>query len=207
MEDTVVRADGPVPPVLPGSLDIDPYPCDPSQLKEMIVQANLPEDFRASFLASSTSQNADIASAVASDLEAAGLRIDMQMRDWSAFKEAVNSGEADMFFLSWWADIPDGIDFLFPTFHSANAGAGGNRSFFSSPAVDAMIETAMKTADAAERAKLYAGISQAVVRECPWIFLWHKKSYYAVSKRMRGFRVFPMYMIDKGEWYSLKAGK
>ncbi len=59
-------------------------------------------------------------------------------------KSAVNNGEADLFWLSWWADYPDPENFLFPLFHSSNHGAGGNRSRYTNQEVDRLIEAGQK---------------------------------------------------------------
>ena len=70
----------------------------------------------------------DIAEVLQSYIEAAGIHVRIKQLEWSAYKEAVNKGEPDMFYLSWWADYPDPENFLFPLFHSSNHGAGGNRT-------------------------------------------------------------------------------
>jgi peptide/nickel transport system substrate-binding protein/oligopeptide transport system substrate-binding protein len=202
MEETVIKADGPIPPVLMKHRQKG-ISFMPEKAKEILSQKEI-RDVRLKLFAKSTKQNTDIVSAIAFDLEKAGLKIDIELRDWSTLKETVNKGEADLFFLSWWADIPDGIDFLFPTFHSSNHGAAGNRSFFNDPHINMLIEKAQKTTDEIQRQNLYSDIAQMIVEKSPWVFLWHKKSYYAVSKRLSGFKVYPMYNMDKGENYKIK---
>ena len=206
MENSVVLARGPVPQVLPGSVEKEALPYAPEEARQILAKKPI-HNMTLRFFAKSSRQNTDIVSAVGSDLRSAGLKVEMELRDWSRFKDAVNEGKADLFFLSWWADIPDGIDFLYPTFHSSNHGAAGNRSFFHDEEVDALIDQARKTATEKERFQLYRRISQKIVEEVPWVFLWHKKSYYAVSKRISGFRVYPMYNMDKGEDYKIKNQK
>ncbi|MBN1521174.1 MAG: ABC transporter substrate-binding protein [Candidatus Aureabacteria bacterium] len=204
MEGTVVGAHGPIPPILSGHIEKDVVPFDLEKAKKICQRENMDEKPLKLF-AKSSKENTDIVSAVASDLEKAGFSIEIELRDWSSLKESVNKGEADLFFLSWWADIPDGVDFLFPTFHSSNLGSAGNRSFFQDSRVDSLIEKALAAPAASEKEELYRRISRIIAEECPWVFLWHKKSYYAVSQDLSGFQVYPMYNMDKGEGYKLKV--
>ena len=74
-----------------------------------------------------------------------GLKADITQLDWSAFKHAVNEGEPNAFWLSWWADYPDPENFLLPLFHSASVGSSGNRTRCLDPVLDKLIETAQRT--------------------------------------------------------------
>jgi len=73
----------------------------------------------------------EISEAVQYYLRKAGLDVEIVQLEWTAFKQAVSDGHADMFLLSWHADYPDAENFLFPVFHSSNWGASGNRAFCS----------------------------------------------------------------------------
>jgi ABC-type transport system substrate-binding protein len=206
MQDTAVKALGPIPPVLGGHMEKELLPYDFQKAADILQTKDL-GGVTLRLFANSTSQNVDIMSAIEFDLRNAGLKVQIEMRDWTTLKEAVDKGETDLFFLSWWADIPDGIDFLFPTFHSKNSGPAGNRSFFSDAEVDGLIEKAERTAGEQERNCLYREISEKIVEKSPWVFLWHKKSFYAASKRISGYRIYPMYNMDKGEEYKIKNEK
>src|SRR5207245_2661761 len=45
----------------------------------------------------------------------------------------------DMAILDWWADYPDADNFLYPLFHTASFGPGGNYSFYSDQVTDSLI--------------------------------------------------------------------
>ena len=144
-------------------------------------------------------EGARLAEAVQAYLRDVGLGVTIVKREWSAFKEAVSQGRVDAFFLDWWADYPDAENFLFPLFHSQNAGPGGNRAFIKNPEVDRLIERAQRTVDVTAIGDLYASIDAMVYAEAPWLYLYFPKTSVIVSPRIEGY-VFPVLYL--GEDYS-----
>jgi peptide/nickel transport system substrate-binding protein/oligopeptide transport system substrate-binding protein len=115
-------------------------------------------------------------------------------REWSAFKQAVSAGKVDAFLLDWFADYPDAENFLFPLFHSSNHGGGGNRSFFSDPQVDRMIEDASRELDPARRSQACAQIDSLVYSEAPWVYLYFPTTFHIVAERVEGYRLPSLYL-------------
>ncbi len=79
-----------------------------------------------------------------------GVRATIVQLEWSAFKQAVNEGQADLFWLSWQADYPDPENFLYPVFYSGNFGPAGNRARFNDSKFDILIKQAQGEPDAGE---------------------------------------------------------
>jgi peptide/nickel transport system substrate-binding protein/oligopeptide transport system substrate-binding protein len=117
-------------------------------------------------------------------------------REWSAYKQAVSAGKVDAFLLDWFADYPDAENFLFPLFHSANRGGGGNRAFFHDPAVDRAIEQASRTMDATARAQACARIDSVVYAQAPWVYLYFPTTFHIVSERVEGYRLPRLYLAN-----------
>ena len=67
-----------------------------------------------------------IAETLQAYLTQVGLPVQIEQRSWSALKTAIVNGEADLFYMSWYADYPHGENFLAPVFHSDNWGAAGS---------------------------------------------------------------------------------
>lgn len=148
----------------------------------------------------------DLAEIVQSYLAQVGVRVHIRQLEWSAFKSAINDGEPDMFWLSWWADYPDTENFLFPLFHSANLGPGGNRTRYVNPEVDRLIERGQLSTDAAEAGRFYRMAEESIIRDAAWVFFWHKTDYLVTQPRVEGFRTYPVYTMDKGTDVRLRAG-
>jgi peptide/nickel transport system substrate-binding protein/oligopeptide transport system substrate-binding protein len=125
-----------------------------------------------------------------------GVRVRIVKREWSAFKEAVSRGRVDAFFLDWYGDYPDAENFLYPLFHSSNAGGGGNRSFYRSAVVDSLIENSQATPEDRSCAGLYAAIDRIIFDDAPWIFLYFPTSFVIVSPDVRGY-TFPVVYLGE----------
>jgi peptide/nickel transport system substrate-binding protein/oligopeptide transport system substrate-binding protein len=195
-----VPASGPVPPALwkhAPPADRVAYPYDPDAAAKIIREAGL-RQAKVLIYISAEPEVLDIVEVIQHYLKRAGLEAEIVQLDWSAFKERINSGDADAFWLSWWADYPDPENFLYPLFHSANAGPPGNRTRYRSPEFDRIIESAQRTGDRTQRYRLYREAEALVMRDAPWVFMWHRSDFFVVQPRVTGFRIYPIYSIDKG---------
>jgi len=80
----------------------------------------------------------------------------------------------DIFVGTWYCATPDVNSQIFTTFHSSNNGATGGYVWMHNDEIDALIERARKSADSAERQKLYSEL-QMFVFDNKW---WVPISYY-----------------------------
>lgn len=201
LEKRGVLASGPIPPGLwkngiaaPAS---DGYRYDPRQAKKLIQEAGATGK-KIRIYISNEQDVIDIVEVIDEYLKTAGLQPEIVQRDWSALKQAVNEGEPDAFWMSWWADYPDPENFLFPLFHSASVGPGGNRTRCLDPELDRLIETAQRTMDERQRYRLYRRAEERIIKNAPWMFMWHKADYFVIQPWVKDFKIYPIYSIDKG---------
>jgi ABC-type transport system substrate-binding protein len=199
LEGRVEPATGPIPP---GVVKVPPltdgYEYDVKAATTLLNDAGLGNGFRTQLMLNTGREELSVCEAIQSFLHDVGIKVELVPLEWSAFKNAVASGEAPMFYLSWWADYPEAENFLFPTFHSSNRGAAGNRAWFASDEVDRAIEEARSILDDTVRANKYREIEKMIVDQAPWVFLWHRKEFFVRQPRVGGFRLFPIYSADKG---------
>jgi peptide/nickel transport system substrate-binding protein/oligopeptide transport system substrate-binding protein len=189
-----VPAHGSVPPGLPGYQERPGYEYDPGLARRLLAEAGYPDGLTLEIWQRESTEGNRVLEAVQGYLLAVGVHATLVRREWSAFKEAVNAGKVDAFFLDWIADYPEAENFLFPLFHSANQGGGGNRSRFSDPEVDRRLEAASRMPDAASRAGAYARIDSLVYAQAPWIYLYFPTSFHVVSPRISGYRLPAIYL-------------
>lgn len=197
-----ILATGPVPPALQdhagnGRMSSDLYPFDPVRARKLVREAGW-EDKPFSLYISAEPEILDIVEVIQYYLQKSGMAARIVQLDWSAFKQAVNRGEAEAFWLSWWADYPDPENFLYPLFHSSNAGPAGNRSWFSDKRVDRLIDQARSTMDSDLRASLYRKAEGRIRKQAPWVFFWHRSDIAVLQPWVSGYRIPPIYSIDKG---------
>lgn len=190
-------ARGPVPDNLRKWRSPVTYGYDPGIAKEIIKGEGL-TGLTIDFYVTADQEVIDIAEIIQSYLKKVGLNVKIKQLEWSAFKEAINRGEPDMFWLSWWADYPDPENFLFPLFHSSNIGPAGNRTRYSNKEVDRLIELAGRSRDEGIRWRYYERAERIIVEEAPWVFFWHKTDYVIIQPWINNFTVYPIYSMDKG---------
>ena len=205
LEGRVEPAVGPIPPgLLEAPTLTGGYDYDRERAIRLLGEAGFNKGFRTQLFLSTGREELSVCEVIQSYLRDVGVSADLVPLEWSAFKQAVASGEAPLFYLSWWADYPEAESFLFPTFHSSNWGAAGNRARFASKEVDLAIDEAHRIIDDRVRAQKYREIERMVVERAPWVFLWHRKEFYIRQPRVGGFKLFPIYSADKGTDIFLK---
>ncbi|KJR43781.1 peptide ABC transporter substrate-binding protein [Candidatus Magnetoovum chiemensis] len=174
----------------------NPYRFDANKARQLIKQSGFESTIK--FYVTAIQESVDMAEIIAYYLKEAGLNIEIVMLEWSAYKEAINNAEADMFWLSWWADYPDAENFLFPLLHSSNFGVGGNRARYENPKVDALIEKLQKSIKLEEINKTAKEIEELTLNDVPYILFWHRNDYIAYQPWIANLNVYPIYNIDKG---------
>ena len=204
LEGRAVPAAGPIPPGLLPAAASGGYEYNPGKAKELLAGAGIEIPLKATFLFKADREVLSIAEVIQDYLKKIGIEVILVQREWSSFKQAVNDGEFDLFYLSWWGDYPDAENFLYPTFYSANIGPGGNRSRFSDKEVDEKLRAAAVEKDQEKRLRILSEVEARVVRLAPWAFLWHKKEVMICSPRVEHYRIPIIYNGDKFEDLELK---
>jgi len=186
-----IRARGAIPPSLAGGdTTREAYTYDPARAKQLLAAAGVAGGMTLELWRAADNETLGrVAQAVQSDLEQVGIRIDIVARDASSQRAAARAGNADMAILDWWADYPDGDDFLFPLFSSTSFGPGGNYAFYSDPATDSLLLAARRTLDDGARERLYRAIDERVYRAAPWLYLWFPVDLWAESPRITGWEL------------------
>jgi len=190
-------AHGPVPETLRSWPPPEPPRYDPETANELIRRSGL-QGRTIQFYITADQEVADIAEIIQSYLKIAGLSVAIKQLEWSSYKAALNKGEADMFWISWWADYPDPENFLFPLFHSSNHGPSGNRTWYTNKTVDELIEKGQRLTIRSARSSYYGNAEQIIVNDVPSVFFWHKADITLRQPTVRNYEIYPIYSVDKG---------
>lgn len=169
----------------------------PDKSRQLLKQLGIKE-LKVLMLISADQDTIDLAEIIQRYLADVGIKVQIRQMEWSAFKEAINKGQGDMFWLSWWADYPDAENFIYPLFHSSNKGYGGNRTRFNNKDVDWLIEKARTSVNRDDAEKLYKATEELILKEMPLIPFWHRNDYVLTQPWIEGFKSYPLYTIDKG---------
>ena len=209
----VVRARGPIPPGVAGSTEhVSPYAYNLDKAKEYLSKAGYtdgidPETGRRLQL------TLELGSTDVEMRESTELFIDFMARmgvviipsynSKAAFFDKVERRQAQLFRLSWFADYPDGQNFL-QLFYSPNRSPGPNRVNYSNPEFDKLYEAAAIMSDSPERTAAYEKMADIVINDAPWLFLHHPVDYSMTQPWLKNYHPtdFPYgvekyYRIDK----------
>lgn len=186
-----ILARGAIPPTLQGGDTTRPrYDYDPAAARRLLTEAGYGSGFSLQLWRTADNETLGrVAQAVQADLARVGIQVELIERDASSQRAAARAGTADMALLDWWADYPDGDNFLYPLFHSASFGAGGNYAFYSDPVTDSLILLARRTLDDAARIALYRRIDARVYQAAPWLYLWFPVDLWAESPTITGWEL------------------
>jgi peptide/nickel transport system substrate-binding protein/oligopeptide transport system substrate-binding protein len=203
----MIVSHGPIPPGLPGYReDGEPYGHDPERARDLLTEAgaqNLTFDvyFR------SLALNQRFLEAVQANLAEVGVTMNLQQRDWTAVRQAMQQGELDAYLANWYADYPDAENFLYPLFYSGMAGAGGNAAFYSSAEVDSLILQARRTLDDDARIAMYARADSLIQADAPWIFTVHPVDADIVQPWIEEYEIPRVFYANKWLDVGLRGGE
>ncbi|MCS7286354.1 MAG: peptide ABC transporter substrate-binding protein [Anaerolineae bacterium] len=187
----VKEAKGILPPGMPGYTEkAKGLVCEPSQAMDFLKRSSYggPEGLPSITL--SVSGSTALAQALVemykNSLEVA---VEIEQIPWDLFLREVNEHKLQMFILGWSADYPDPHNFLDIHFHSQSP---GNNTGYSNPEVDRLLEEARVEKDHSRRMALYQQAEDLILKDAPWVPLFHGVDYILVKPYVREFVVSPI---------------
>lgn len=85
---------------------------------------------------------------------------------WSTFKKLLNEKSIPLFYLAWYADYPDPDNFLYPLFKANNS---TNRTGYSNPSMDVLMDQAREENDYLRRTAIYKQVQNSIMNDAPVI--------------------------------------
>jgi len=127
------------------------------------------------------------------DLKRVGIRIELRKLEWTAYLNAVQSGEHDMCLLGWMADIFDPDNFLYVLLDKENAveGMANNVSFYQGERVHKLLLRAQRSYDWTLRERLYHEVQEILFEEVPTLPLVTVPDLRIVRREVRGYTIYP----------------
>ncbi|MDD3251596.1 MAG: ABC transporter substrate-binding protein [Lachnospiraceae bacterium] len=171
---------------------ITKYDYNPEKAKELLAEAGVDNGFTFTCFVSND-ERARSATIVQANLAELGITMNIEQMEASTFYERTGNGEHDACMAGWVANAePDNT--YRPLFTSANAGAGGNRSFYKNPEVDALVDDAATNRDKDAVAKDYQTVLETISADAIWTPLYSPRGMVARNKDLQGFTPSPIMM-------------
>lgn len=190
-------SEAPFAPAIFGFSAQQPYERDVERARELLAEAGIEEGTTVVLYHPTERypQDALVADAVRAQISEVGLNVELRTLEWTQYVPYVRrpAGENDIQFamLGWGTPTMDADYALYALFHSSEAPPGFNGAFYNNPEVDALLEAARSTLDAAEREAAYAEAISIIWEEAPWLFLYSEIQVTAVRSNVEGFVVHP----------------
>lgn len=137
---------------------------------------------------------ADFASFIAKELEAAGIKIQVEVVQKSLLLEQTAKSQALFFRGSWIADYPDAENYL-SVFYSHNP-APPNYTRYANPKFDALYEKALTETNDTVKQDLYRQMDRLVIADAPVVPLWYDEVFRLVNPRVKNFRANGLNLLE-----------
>ena len=171
------------------------YPHDPARARQLLDSAGYPAVHGVRFhltMKTSTEESGRLLAAVLQQqLHEVGIELDIRSFEFATFLSDVTHGQFQLYSLRWVGgnENPDIFDYAFSTARFTPKGA--NRSFYSNPRVDVLIDQARKETDQNTRKQLYAEVQSILAQELPAINLWYLDNILVANRRVQNLTLNP----------------
>lgn len=182
------------------------YKYDVQKARELLVKAGYPEGEGLQPLVISYDQDeghAAVLDAVARQLGAVGIEVQLQPMDWEYYKKQLGKNQLGIFRVGWQADYPDADSFVYSLFHSSKTGIS-NYFSYQNPQVDKILFNARAQLDEEKRIQALRQAEEIIVDDAPCIWLFQKMAAKLISPGVRSLEINCMELVD---WYRVELHK
>jgi peptide/nickel transport system substrate-binding protein len=188
MENAAIPTGQYLPPGAPTynpAIKVPPY--DPAQAKALLAEAGYPDGLRITLRGPNDRyvNDAKIIQAVGQMWQRIGVQTSVEPAPWSTFIARSSRQEMSVFLLGWGVSSGEGLNPLRAQLATWDADRGmgtANRGRYSNPALDAMINQAMRTMDDDARDRLVQKAMAVAMDDVPVIMLHLQKAIWATRK-------------------------
>jgi peptide/nickel transport system substrate-binding protein/oligopeptide transport system substrate-binding protein len=139
----------------------------------------------------------EVMEAVAADLDAVGITVKSDTKEWAAVLSDYNAGNYQIGRTGWIAEYPAIDNFLYPLCYTGN---GDNVAFYSNALVDEALLEARATPDEAGRLALYEDTNVTIGQDCPYIPLMYYRHSKVGSSRIAKAYLSPIEISPAAAW-------
>ena len=194
----IIPAAGILPPGFPGfNPDQGGYSYDPDKARQLLAESKYGDqlgDLPPIILTTPGSFGAS----VGLDLEVIqemwrqnlGIEVEILRTEFATYLQDLIKRRFQMFDIGWIADYPDPENFLDLLFHGES---NNNHTALNNTELNNVLEMARIEPDEQKRYELYRQAEDMIVKEAPWVILWHTgEQYLLVKPYVHDYRLAPM---------------
>lgn len=178
------------------------YTFDPAKARQLIQESGYKGEPIKFKISAGQKAVSDFTQVIQSSLKDIGINIEIEPLDSNVMRQQVSLGQFQMNTGIWVGGNQDPI-FLRDLFSTAKIptpkGGGFNRSRYSNPEVDKLVEEAFNTADRQRAGELYFRVQEIVSNDVPMLPLWYPANMVVSNKRIGNIKIGA-----SGDWGFLK---
>jgi peptide/nickel transport system substrate-binding protein len=175
--------------------EVPQYNHNPELARQLLEQAGYPEvngvRFHLTMKTSTEESTRLLAAVLQQQLREVGIVLDIRTFEFATFFADVTRGEYQVHSLRWVGgnEDPDIFEYVF---HSDKfTPHGANRTYYSNPRMDVLIDQARSEMDQNTRKELYAEIQELLAQDLPYVDLWYWDNVLVHSKRVKNLTLNP----------------
>lgn len=165
---------------------------DPEKSKALLKEAGVKEGTEFTVSVNDNQVRIETCQVIQGLLKEVGINLKIEVLEFGSLIEKTVNKQHDMAFFAWVTSTSDADYTFYPLFHSSMHGAPGNRSYYSNPEVDKLIEAGRTNSDYAERAKIYKQVAEILAKEVPSLPIFFQNSSVGINKKVEGFVISPV---------------
>lgn len=165
---------------------------NPEKAKELLKEVGVKEGTEFTICVNDNQVRIETCQVIQGLLNDIGLNLKIEVLEFGALIEKTTKKQHDLAFFAWVTSTSDADYTYYPLFHSSMHGAPGNRSFYSNPEVDKLIEAGRTNSDYAEREKIYKEIAEILAEEVPSLPIFFQNMSVGINKNVEGFNINPI---------------
>ncbi|MGA2349483.1 MAG: ABC transporter substrate-binding protein [Terracidiphilus sp.] len=163
------------------------YDYDPARAKQLLDEAGHRPDrdgirFHLTMKTSTLEETRSLAAVLQQQLAQVGIALELRSYEYATFYSDITRGAFQMYSLKWiGGEQPDIFNVYATEYFSPK---GTNRSHYSNPQLDALLNDAAQSADAARRRADYVEAQRILARDLPAINLWYRDTIVVHNRRL-----------------------
>jgi peptide/nickel transport system substrate-binding protein len=175
------------------------FPYDPARARQLLDEAGYPDPdgdgplprFSLTLKIANTQEFQTLQAAVIQqNFRSIGVDLDVRTFEFATLYNDIIHGNFQLYTLQWTAGSMADPDILRRVFHSKQTPPiGFNRGHYSNPRVDALLDEAAASTDAARRLQLFQEVQRIVAADAPYISLWNKTNFVLGQRTLTELQV------------------
>ena len=169
---------------------LPPYEYNLDKAKALLAEAGFPNGFSTTIHTSEAANLRDTAEVVRGMLARVGITADINVIEWANYLETTTRGDQAIYLLGW-TTVTGDPDYGLEIFHTRAIGSSGNRSFYSNPEVDRLLDSGRTETNRERRQQIYYDAQRLIHADAPWVYTQEGEVTVGVRSNVRGFQINP----------------